>query len=57
MGDPVKYPVPVSSTEDDCHFAAAAMNNLVPLLDEIDEMEKKIADLQLELILTGRKVE
>lgn len=57
MGDPIKYPTPVAPIGDDCDFAAAAMNNLVPLLDELDLAEKKIAELQLELILMGRAVE
>jgi hypothetical protein len=41
MGDPVKYPVPVSHASDDCKFAAAAMNNLVPLLDSIDVLRER----------------
>jgi len=57
MNDPVKYPTPVAAISDDCEFAAAAMNHLVPLLDELDTMERKIADLQLELILMGRTAE
>lgn len=46
MRDPVKYPTPVADLYDDAKFAAAAMNNLVPLLDAIDEMEKELADLK-----------
>ncbi len=44
MGDPVKYPVPVADIGDDVEFAAAAMNSLVPLLDEIDRLETALAD-------------
>lgn len=44
----------LSSVEDDTRFAAAAMNNLVHLLDELDAKEAKILDLQIELLLMGR---
>ena len=41
----------VASTTDECEFAAAAMNNFVPLLDEIDrlrtEREDWLADKQI----------
>lgn len=47
MQDPVKYPVPVAPLEDDAKFAAAAMNNLVPLLDELDLRDKMIEELVL----------
>ena len=30
------------------------MNNLVHLLDELDEQDKKIYDLKMELLLMGR---
>jgi hypothetical protein len=33
--------VPVSHASDDCKFAAAAMNNLVPLLDSIDVLRER----------------
>lgn len=46
MGDPIKYPVPVADLDDDARFAAAAMNNLVPLLDEIDRLEKEVESLK-----------
>jgi len=57
MGDEVKYPTPVASISDDCRFAAAAMSNLEPLLDELDKKDQKIAELQFELILMGRHIE
>lgn len=44
----------LAPVEDDIAFAAAAMNNLVHLLDDLDEAEKKIIDLKMELILMGR---
>lgn len=44
----------LAPVEDDVKFAAAAMNNLVHLLDELDAKEAKILDLQVELILMGR---
>lgn len=50
-------PAPIATAENDTRFTAAAMNNLVPLLDELDAMERKIVDLQLELILMGRIIE
>jgi len=34
-----KYEHHVASQRDDCAFAAASMNNLVALLDEIDRLE------------------
>lgn len=46
MVDPIKYPTPVSSIADDTLFAAAAMNNLVPLLDYIDTLKARIAELE-----------
>jgi hypothetical protein len=52
-----QYKQHVANVSDDTRFAAAAMNNLLPLLDELEEMEKKVADLQLELILMGRIIE
>lgn len=47
MNDPVKYPTPVADLYDDAKFAAAAMNNLIPLLDEIEALEAEIALLKL----------
>jgi hypothetical protein len=44
----------LAPVEDDVRFAAAAMNNLVHLLDELDEQDKKIYDLKMELLLMGR---
>ena len=35
-----EYKKHVSEPEDDCKFAAAAMNNLVPLLNYIDYLEE-----------------
>lgn len=35
-----QYRKNVAATSDDCKFAAAAMNNLVPLLDEIDRLNR-----------------
>jgi hypothetical protein len=46
MGDPVRYPTPVADLDDDAKFAAAAMNNMVPLLDEIDRLEAEIGWLK-----------
>lgn len=51
---PEQYRSHVAWAGDDCTFAAAAMNNLVPLLDELDAMDKEIADLRMELLLMGR---
>ena len=42
MGDPVKYPTPVADLDDDAKFAAAAMNNMVPLLDEVERLETEL---------------
>ena len=46
MKDPVNHPVPVSDLFDDAKFAAAAMNNLVALLDEIEVLESRIKELE-----------
>lgn len=35
-------PTPVANVADDCTFAAAAMNTLTMLLDEIDRLEAKL---------------
>jgi len=42
MGDPAGYPTPVADLFDDAKFAAAAMNSLVELLDEIDRLESQL---------------
>jgi hypothetical protein len=53
-----KYKGNVASQADDAEFAAAAMNNLVPLLDTIDKLEKQVKSLEVDLAieseLTGR---
>ena len=46
MGDPIKYPVPVADLYDDAKFAAAAMNNLVPLLDEVETLRDRLELLE-----------
>lgn len=38
------YATRVADVEDDAKFAAAAMNNLVPLLDEIDALRALLKD-------------
>lgn len=50
-----KYKHNVASTSDEAEFVAAAMNNLVPLLDHIEKLEKEIIDLTIEEELTGIK--
>lgn len=42
MNDPIKYPTPVAEIADDVKFAAAAMNNLVPLCDEVDKLREQL---------------
>lgn len=44
---------PTANIENDVNFAAAAMNNLVPLLDHIEELERQIVDLTMHNELTG----
>lgn len=46
MGDPVKYPTPVANVYEDAAFCAAAMNNIVALLDEIDRLEAANQDMR-----------
>lgn len=48
MGDSVKHPTPVADLIDDAKFASAAMNNLVPLLDEIERLENENSHLRNE---------
>ena len=48
-------PESVADISDDCKFAAAAMNNLVPLLEHIEKLEKEIIDLTIEEELTGNR--
>lgn len=43
----------VASKSDDCRFAAAAMNNPVPLLDLIEEQQRELNELRAEQILLG----
>jgi hypothetical protein len=59
-----KYARHVASVPAETAFVTAAMNNLVPLLDEldtkdkeIDELNREILDLKMELILLGRITE
>lgn len=40
------YPTFVSHPEDDANFCAAAMNNLVPLLDHIAALEARLSEKQ-----------
>lgn len=42
MGDPVKYPTPVAPIEDDCAYAAAAMNAVPNLIKQIECMENAL---------------
>jgi len=42
----LKYSHHVAEDYDDCRFAAAAMNNLVPLLDEVDRLEAETKKLR-----------
>jgi hypothetical protein len=43
------YKKDVSSKENDCNFAAAAMNNLVPLLDEVELLRAESKKLKCAL--------
>lgn len=50
-GDPAQYKkrdgvLTPASYEDDVNFAAAAMNNMVALLDEIERLERDNQDLK-----------
>jgi hypothetical protein len=45
-GDEINNPAPVSDPYDDAKFCAAAMNNLVSLLDELDKKDQIITELK-----------
>lgn len=57
MGDPVKYPTPVADLYDDAKFAAAAMNSLVPLLDENEQLEKELSFARQVAVLRGQTID
>jgi hypothetical protein len=52
MGDPVKYPTPVAPIEDDCAYAAAAMNAVPSLIKQIELMEWALN----EIVKTNRRL-
>lgn len=57
MGDTIKYPTPVADLFDDAKFAAAAMNNLIPLLNEIEQLEVELSFARKLAIERGKQVE
>ena len=46
-----QYAKNVASQADDAKFAAAAMNNLVPLLDHIEKLQKEVDELKIDLAI------
>lgn len=42
LNDEGNHPTPVADLDDDANFAAAAMNNFVPLLDEVQRLESAL---------------
>ena len=44
-----KQPKSIADIADDVEFAAVAMNHLVPLLNEVERLNKRIAELELTL--------
>jgi hypothetical protein len=52
-----EYQKHVAYKDEDCAFAAAAMNNLIPLLDELDRRDREIEELKLVMSFPQSKVE
>ncbi len=47
----------VADAGDDVYFAAAAMNNLIPLLDEIEQLEKELSFAREVAVQRGKTLE